>query len=305
MNDNVMSLAQRLQEFLIPFIIFFVTLIAGYAIRKVIFMRMLRWSKNTKTQTDDIIIEAKPTMLLSVVIPVYNEEKTIREIVDKVRRVKVLKEIVIVDDGSKDFTPAILDELKANEIVDEFFKGFNIIHKQNGGKGSAVKAGISAAKGDYVIIQDADLEYEPEDYHRFVDQFGKGAVAVMGSRLIDNEHIWFRGKKTLRYLINHLGILAIAWFTNILYLNRATDYEGCLKAFKRELMQSIPIEADGFEYDNELVCKVLRLGHKINEVPIHYYPRSYEEGKKIRVRDGFIILWTIFKWRFKPFQINQ
>jgi len=241
-------------------------------------------------------------MMLSVVIPVYNEEKTIREIVHKVRAVKIPKEIVIVDDGSKDFTPAILDELKSHEVQDEFFRGFNIIHQKNGGKGSAVKTGIAAAKGDAVIIQDADLEYEPEDYHKFVDEISKGAKAVMGSRLINGQHIWFRGKKTPRYLVNHLGVLAITWWTNWLYWNNATDYEGCYKAFDRKLVQSIPIEANGFEYDNELVVKVLRLGYRIKEVPIRYYPRSYEEGKKIRMRDGLKILWTIFKWRFKPFK---
>lgn len=241
-------------------------------------------------------------MLLSVVIPAYNEEKTIREIVDKVRRVSISKEIIIVDDGSKDFTPAVLDELKAGEVRDEWFRGYQIIHKANGGKGSAVKAGIAEATGDVVIFQDADLEYDPEDYHKFVAQISAGAVAVMGSRLIDNQRIWFRGKKTPRYLVNHLGILAIRWFTNLLYWNDATDYKGCYKAFRRELLQSIPIEANGFEYDSELVAKVLRLGHRIKEVPIHYYPRSYEEGKKIRIRDGLKILWTIFKWRFKSFR---
>lgn len=242
-------------------------------------------------------------MKLSVVIPAYNEEKTIREIVDKVRRVKIPKEIIIVDDGSKDFTPAILDELKMKEVKDEWFGGYTIIHKPNGGKGSAVKAGILAAKGDIVIIQDADLEYDPEDYHIFVREIDGGEVAVMGSRLIANQRIWFRDKKTLRYIINHLGILAITWSTNILYWNAATDYEGCYKAFRRELVQSIPIEANGFEYDNELVVKILRLGYRIKEVPIRYYPRSYEEGKKIRVLDGIKILWTILKWRIKPFHI--
>lgn len=245
-------------------------------------------------------------MLLSVIIPAYNEEKTIREIVEKVKSVPPRKEIIIVDDGSRDSTPRILDELKAGEQLSEYFSGFTIVHKSNGGKGSSLDAGVQAARGDIVIFQDADLEYDPADYEIVIQPIARGEVqAVIGSRILKKQNIWVGGKPSFAYLRNHIGIRLITWLTNVLFWNNATDYEGCYKAFRTSLIQKIPIEARGFEYDNELLCKIMRLGYKVKEVPIRYYPRSYAEGKKIKVRDGLIILWTIVKWRFKPFKIVE
>jgi hypothetical protein len=123
----------------------------------------------------------------------------------------------------------------------------------------------------------------------------------MGSRLAQEQNIWVRGLPTPRYLFNHLGVRSITWLTNWLYWNDATDYEGAYKAFEAKLLKSLSIEANGFEIDNEIVCKILRKGGRIKEVPIRYYPRSYEEGKKIKVSDGLKILWAIVQWRFKKF----
>lgn len=242
-------------------------------------------------------------MLLSVIIPAYNEEKTIRKIVDRVRGVSISKEIIVVDDGSKDSTAAILDEMKNGaDLSPDAANRLVIIHKKNGGKGSALKAGIAAAKGDIIIFQDADLEYDPNDYYILTGPIVSGeAKVIMGSRLSRRQNIWAKGTPTFKYLLNHLGIRSISWLTNLLYWNDATDYEGCYKAFSAELLKSFPIESNGFAIDNEIVCKILRLGLKIKEVPIHYYPRSYEDGKKIKIRDGFKMLWTIVKWRFKGF----
>lgn len=242
-------------------------------------------------------------MLLSIIIPAHNEERTIREIIDRVRRVRIPKEIIVVDDGSGDKTPAILNEIKRDYRPEEFFSSFTVIHKKNNGKGSALRAGIAEAKGDIVVFQDADLEYDPEDYHELIRPIVAGATdLVMGSRLRDTkQNLWAGGKPSMVYIRNHLGIRVITLLTNILYGQHATDYEGCYKAFRADLLKEIPLVANGFELDNELICKILRRGHRLQEVPIRYYPRSYEEGKKIRVSDGLTILWTIVKWRVKRF----
>lgn len=242
-------------------------------------------------------------MLLSVIIPVYNEEKTIREIVEKVKRVTLPKEIVIVDDGSRDSTRAILDAMEAEaEKSSDPANQLVIIHQKNGGKGSALKTGITIAKGDIIIFQDADLECDPGDYYALIEPIASGEVqTTMGSRFTQKQNIWVGGMPTPRYFLNHLGVRFIVLLTNLLYWNNATDYEGCYKAFAAELLKSLSIEANGFEIDNEIICKILRMGVKIKEAPIHYYPRSYEEGKKIKAKDGLKILWAIVKWRFKGF----
>jgi dolichol-phosphate mannosyltransferase len=260
---------------------------------------------------------------LSVIIPVYNEEKTLRDIVNRIQAVviplhsmvgqaqaagkaeSVVLEIVLVDDGSVDSSPDILQDLKAHEQITDHFAGFTVIRQENGGKGAALKTGIAAARGNIVLFQDADLEYDPDDYPMMIKPIMSEEVeAVIGSRFLLDQNL-FVNKWNLAYLRNHLGIRMITLLTNVLYRFNATDYEGCYKAFSSSLIKSIPLEADGFEIDNELLCKIFRCGYQVQEVPIHYYPRSYDEGKKIKFRDGIIILWTIIRWRVKSMQLTK
>jgi glycosyltransferase involved in cell wall biosynthesis len=233
---------------------------------------------------------------LSVVIPAYNEEATIAETIERVKAVdlgSIAVEIVVVDDGSTDRTRDILQTTPGIRVV---------LQPRNGGKGAAVKSGFRAATGDVVLIQDADLEYDPQDYEALLQPIIDGrADAVMGSRfLLERLKFFGKGKKS-PFFTHYVGNKLIVAFTNTLYRQSATDYEGCYKVFAKTIVDRIPIEANGFEYDNELICKLLRRGYRLVEVPIKYRPRTYEQGKKIKWQDGVRMLWTIVKWRFRSF----
>jgi len=233
-------------------------------------------------------------MKLSIVIPAYNEKATIESIVSRVQAValgSIEKEIIVVDDGSSDGTGQVLKELRGIR---------HISHARNGGKGAALNTGFQSATGDIIIIQDADLEYDPNDYATVIRPIVEGhSDVVMGSRFISYKPK-FIGKRRSPYFSHYIGNKLITSVTNLLYKSRFTDYEGCYKAFRRTEVASIPIKARGFEFDNELICKLLRKGVRMVEVPIHYTPRTYESGKKITWRHGAIMLWTIIKWRFLP-----
>ena len=233
-------------------------------------------------------------MKLSVIIPAYNERSTIEAVVRRVQAVDlspVEKEIIVVNDGSRDGTTEILKELSGIR---------RISHEKNAGKGAALSTGFRAATGDIVLIQDADLEYDPEDYQTVIRPIVDGKCdVVMGSRFILYRPKFF-GKRRSPYLTHYIGNKLIVTFTNLLYGRRFTDYEGCYKAFARTILVSTPVEAKGFEFDNELICKLMRKGARIVEVPIRYTPRTYAHGKKITWRHGLIMLWTIVKWRFLP-----
>jgi len=233
-------------------------------------------------------------MKLSVIIPAYNERSTIEAVVRRVQAVNlgpIEKEIIVVDDGSRDGTTEILKALSGIR---------RISHERNAGKGAAVTTGIQTATGDIVLIQDADLEYHPEDYRTVIQPIVDGACdAVIGSRFLLYKPKFF-GKRRSPYLTHYIGNKLIVTVTNLLYGRHFTDYEGCYKAFTRTVLASTPVVAKGFEFDNELVCKLMRKGARIVEVPIHYTPRTYAHGKKINWKHGLIILWTIVKWRFLP-----
>jgi glycosyltransferase involved in cell wall biosynthesis len=233
-------------------------------------------------------------MKLSIIIPAYNEASTLDAIVRRVQAVDlrpIEKEIIVVDDGSKDGTSEVLKHLPGIR---------SISHARNAGKGAALTTGFQAATGDIVIVQDADLEYDPEDYRTVIQPIVDGkSDAVMGSRFILYQPKFF-GKRRSPYLSHYIGNMLITAITNLLYGMRFTDYEGCYKAFRRSVIAATPMEAKGFEFDNELICKLMRKGTRIVEVPIHYTPRTYAHGKKITWRHGVIMLWTIIRWRILP-----
>ncbi|MBU9889874.1 MAG: glycosyltransferase family 2 protein [Candidatus Omnitrophica bacterium] len=224
----------------------------------------------------------------------YNEEATIEELIRRVRAVTVpgwTQEVIVVDDGSKDRTPEILRQTKGITAL---------FHEKNRGKGAALTTAIAGATGDILILQDADLEYNPQDYALLMGPILEGrADLVLGSRF------FHRGPRFLTkngdpFLSHYIGNKLIIATTNLLYGQRISDYEGCYKAFTRQLIQKIRVRAAGFDFDNELVCKSLRYGYRLAEVPIQYQPRLYSEGKKIRWKDGLHMLWTILKCRFLP-----
>lgn len=227
---------------------------------------------------------------LSIIIPSYNEKNTIEEIIKRVKAADlrgIEKEIIVVDDGSKDGTREILKKISGIKYI---------FHEKNLGKGGAIKTGFKNASGDILIIQDADLEYDPNEYYGVIKPILDGKCEmVLGDRIQPDKDS--RRHKSL-YWLSWFGNIAITLTTNILYWNYAGEYEACYKAFTKNLIDSIPVETNGFDYDNELVCKALKKGYKSVNVPIHYYPRSYDEGKKINWRDGFKILKTIVRCRF-------
>ncbi len=239
---------------------------------------------------------SQPIRKLSVVIAAYNEAGTIAETIERVKSADIVGldlEVIVVDDGSVDGTRDILRGIPGIRPI---------FHEENRGKGGAVKSGFRAATGDVVLIQDADLEYDPRDYKAVLQPIVEGRVeAVMGSRFTHERPRFFFGEPRSPFFAHYVGNLVIIALTNLLYRNAATDYEGGYKAFTKRLVDAVPIEADGFEYDNELVCKLLRRGHRIEEVPITYRPRTYEHGKKIKWTDGLRMVWTILKWRVRRF----
>ena len=227
---------------------------------------------------------------LSIIIPAYNEKSTIREIIRRVQAVdlgRIEKEIIVVDDGSTDGTREILKTIPGIKYI---------FHEKNLGKGGAVKTGFKAAEGDALIPQDADLEYDPNDFPALISPILENKTeAVLGVR-IDPEKD--ERKKKSFYWLAWLGNKAITWTTNILFWNNGGEYEGWYKVFTKRLIDSINVKSNGFEYDNELVCKILKRGYKTFNVPIRYDPRNYRKGKQIKPKDGLKILWTIIKYRF-------
>ncbi len=224
-------------------------------------------------------------MKLSVIVPVYNEEATVRKTLDKLAKIKEVKEIVVVNDGSTDKSEREIKKVVSKKIT--YFK------KKNGGKGSAVRFGIKKVSGDYTLIQDADLEYDPADIPTMVQHLGREGIDVIyGSRFIgphSNLLFWHRvGNALLNFLVN------------ILYNTTLSDMETCYKLLPTKLLRDINVTANGFDMEPEITCKILRRGIRIYEVPISYVGRDFSEGKKITWLDGIDALRVILGIRFLP-----
>jgi glycosyltransferase involved in cell wall biosynthesis len=223
--------------------------------------------------------------VLTVVMPVFNEKATVEEIVGRVLAVPVRIELIAVDDASTDGSQEILDRLSRE-------KGFRLLRQdRNQGKGAAVRRGIEAATGDVIVVQDADLEYSPEEYPDLLDLIRRGkADAVFGSRFI--------GRHRCFLFTHYLANLFLNLVTNVLYNTTMTDMETCFKAVRADVLKELDLKSDRFGIEPEITAKLFKRGARVYEVPITYEGRDYSEGKKITWRDGFPALWTLLKYRF-------
>jgi glycosyltransferase involved in cell wall biosynthesis len=225
-------------------------------------------------------------MILSIIISVFNEEKTIEKIIERMENVLLkdaVKQIIIVDDCSTDNTKNILKKFEHKYLI--------LHHGKNMGKGAAIKIALPHIKGEYAIIQDADLEYNPNDWPALLDEMkNKNIAAVYGSRNLNN--------KTHGYFSYYLGGKFLTFLVNLLFGGHLTDINTGYKLFRAEILKSLNLQSNGFEFCEEVTVKLLKNNFLIKEVPISYYPRTFEEGKKMSFRDGIVGIWTIIKNRF-------
>lgn len=227
---------------------------------------------------------------LSVIIPVFNEEKTIGVLIKKVFAADIgdfSKEIIVINDGSRDDTWKVLEKLKSK---------YNLIlinHGKNMGKSAAIRTGIKKITGGAIVIQDGDLEYDPNDFKKMLKKMGEPGVRVVyGSRRLNKKNVQYSG------LSFFMGGLLLTYLVNILYRGKITDEPTCYKMFETKLLKSIKLKSKRFEFCPEVTAKVLRQGIKIYEVPIFYHPRNAQQGKKIKLRDFFEAVWVLLKYRF-------
>ena len=225
-------------------------------------------------------------MKLSVIIPVYNESKSIREIIKRVIDTNLVWEIVIVDDYSIDGTHDLLKELDGKDNVSV------VLHEKNQGKGAAVRTGLNIAQGDVLLIQDADLEYDPRDYPTLLKPLEEGiADVVYGSRFLG-------GPRRVVMFWHMVANQMLTFMTNLLYNTILSDMETGYKVFRREVIEGMPLRAKRFDFEPEFTAKVLKRKYRIFEVPISFNPRDYSQGKKIKLKDAFEAVWTLIKYRF-------
>lgn len=252
-------------------------------------------------------------MKLSIIIPVYNEEKTIAQLLKKVFAItipRVQKEIIIVDDGSTDATASVISKIEKPHAT-----SFNslqskrsgkaianikfIKHEKNMGKGAAVRTALENATGEFIIIQDADLEYDPHEIEKLIKPIlDEPAQAVYGTRLKRMPN-FKRDERTLRFFIQYSGNKFLSLITSLLYGQWLTDMETCYKLFPKKALEKVKINARGFEFEPEITAKLLKNGYKIREIPISTNPRGFNEGKKLDpLKDGIKALWALVKYRF-------
>jgi len=239
-------------------------------------------------------------MKLSIIIPVFNEEKTISEMLKRVHEIKISgfeKQIIVVNDGSTDATASEISRLRQDFGGQANFKLLK--HGKNMGKGAAVRTGIANATGDYIIIQDADLEYNPKDIGELVKPVLEGVSKVVYGTRLKRLPRFSQDERTPHFLLHYVGNKCLSLLTSILYGHWITDMETCYKLFSVKAVRNMRLNAKGFEFEPEITAKLLKSGYKILEIPITTTPRGYDEGKKLNtVKDGFIALWALLKYRF-------
>jgi len=229
-------------------------------------------------------------MKISVIVPVYNEEKTLQAILKEIKAVAIDKEIIIVDDGSTDGTKKILESLTEDNIK-------KVFHSKNQGKGAAIRSALPHISGDIVIIQDADLEYHPDEYQLLIDPIvKKRADVVFGSRFI--------GAHRCFLFTHYVGNTIVNLIANILYNTNLSDFMTCYKAFKKETIKGVDITSNRFGFEAEITAEMFMRGLRVYEVPISYSGRNYCEGKKIKWTDFFVVVYWLIKTKFKRIKKN-
>jgi len=242
----------------------------------------------TSTQPLNPYAPTPITLRLSVVVPCFNERGTINELIDRVQNVPIDKQVIVVDDFSTDGSRELL-----KQRVEERGDILLCLRDRNGGKGAAVQDGLKQANGDVVIIQDADLEYDPSDYPMVLRPIQSGKTKVVyGSR--------FLGEHKAMYFWHSVGNKSLTLLCNVLFDTTLTDMETCYKAFTIDIARQLELREPGWGFDPEITARILRMGHRIYEVPISYAGREFDEGKKISWRDGFVVLMTLLRYRFLP-----
>jgi glycosyltransferase involved in cell wall biosynthesis len=223
--------------------------------------------------------------LVSVVMPAYNERSTIEEIIRRVLAVPLKLELIVVDDGSTDGTREYLQELQ-RELAFTL-----LLQPKNAGKGAALRTGFAQVRGEIAVIQDADLEYSPEEYPQLIELICTGrADVVYGSR--------FLGRHRVFLFVHYMGNRLLTLLTNVLYNTMLTDMETCFKAMRVDVLRSMTLKSNRFGIEPEITAKIFKRGFRVYEIPITYDGRGYEDGKKITWRDGIVAVWTLIKYRF-------